>query len=872
MPSTRMSIIRQTCLLGGLALLTLSSAVSAQESINTRTGLSDAQVETLLADIKIESGASPTARAPGSRGATPHTDWRALPEDTEAAIIGVLNDARKQFTQYVSPVLSDLWAGQIDPNLHVGLLGLLGVCLTSLFALLVFRGRGDLAVSIHYPSEQRGSFNVRVSKRRSSKRVRRVANAVDSRAERRRAGAAKRFEHKMVGRETSFRGLLPRRYCVMVYGVIRPIDSEDVISTHLEEHEVRVRRRSTERLDVDFHPKQCSIDVHVLWDRQPVEEAMVALRAIPGSLRYARGGPARVAAGTGTHTLVVGSQDRVAEHPLEIGSMEPLTIEIELTQRDSLLFSGCPPAVEPYLNGDLTAAARALDRDGQREISNRILARLYHEQGHLKPAARHYEAAGLALEAAELYRELPNFEKAAELFESADESARAADMWRAAGSLERAGEAYERANRLEAALECYREAGDISRWTAVLERSGAPLEAARVAIDHDDWGRAIRSLQQIATNDRNYVVAANLLIDAYQHSGHLDLALHKTEELVHNQGIDEVSIDSCDRLSRLLEEHGEYDRALSVLEIVRKRDAAYPNAASRIEALNKKIAENSTTGAVPAAANAFGSGSRYELMSELGRGGMGVVYRARDRRLGRIVALKQLPEKLRNHPKAIQLFLREARSAAALNHPNIVTLYDAGQENEVLYITMELLEGIPLSGILKSRGHLTARDTARLGIQIANGLQYAHEKRIIHRDIKTGNLFFTHSKKIKIMDFGLAKMVEEVRRASTVIGGTPYYMAPEQSIGGAVDHRADLYALGVTLFELLTGSVPFRNGDVAYHHRHTPAPDPRERVDSIPDALAELILQLLEKAPDARCESALEISERLKPLAKSRPS
>ena len=221
-----------------------------------------------------------------------------------------------------------------------------------------------------------------------------------------------------------------------------------------------------------------------------------------------------------------------------------------------------------------------------------------------------------------------------------------------------------------------------------------------------------------------------------------------------------------------------------MLEIVRKRDAAFPNAASRIEGLRKRIAEDSTTGAVAVPGNAFGTGSRYELMAELGRGGMGVVYRARDRRLGRIVALKQLPENLRNHPKAVQLFLREARSAAALNHPNIVTLYDAGQEDEVLYITMELLEGSPLPGILKSRGRLTARDTARLGIQIANGLEYAHEKRIIHRDIKTGNLFFTHGKKIKIMDFGLAKMVEEVRRASTVIGGTPYYMAPEQSIGG----------------------------------------------------------------------------------------
>jgi serine/threonine protein kinase len=246
---------------------------------------------------------------------------------------------------------------------------------------------------------------------------------------------------------------------------------------------------------------------------------------------------------------------------------------------------------------------------------------------------------------------------------------------------------------------------------------------------------------------------------------------------------------------------------------------------------------------------------------------MGVVSRARDRRLGRVVALKRLPDNLRKHPKAAQLFLREARSAAALNHPNIVTIYDAGQEDGTLYITMELLEGTPLHEILRSRGRLTVRDTARLGIQIAKGLQYAHEHQIIHRDIKTGNLFFTSSKKVKIMDFGLAKMVQEVRRGATVIGGTPFYMAPEQSIGDTVDHRADLYSLGVTLFELATGCVPFSEGDVAYHHRHTPPPDPRSLIPEIPAALAELILKLLAKDPADRCQNAQEVIDRLQPLS-----
>jgi len=258
--------------------------------------------------------------------------------------------------------------------------------------------------------------------------------------------------------------------------------------------------------------------------------------------------------------------------------------------------------------------------------------------------------------------------------------------------------------------------------------------------------------------------------------------------------------------------------------------------------------------------------SRYEILGELGRGAMGVVYRARDQHLGRIVALKRLPDNLRDHPAAVKLFKREARAAAALNHRNIVTVYDAGEENGQYFISMELLEGKPLSEIVKKRGKLSARDAVILGGQISAGLAYAHTKRIVHRDIKTGNLFFTTDKTVKIMDFGLAKTVEEVRRNSTMIGGTPYYMAPEQAAGEELDHRADLYAFGVTLFQIVTGTVPFKEGDLAYHHRHTPAPDPREIDTNVPAPLAALILELLAKRPDDRPANAGEVSKRLKAL------
>jgi serine/threonine-protein kinase len=199
-----------------------------------------------------------------------------------------------------------------------------------------------------------------------------------------------------------------------------------------------------------------------------------------------------------------------------------------------------------------------------------------------------------------------------------------------------------------------------------------------------------------------------------------------------------------------------------------------------------------------------------------------------------------------------------------VNHPIVVTVYDAEEEIGVDHLSMEPVVGVTLAQVQEKRGALNSRDVARLGLQSCAGLQYAHEHRVVHRDIKTGNLFLTRERVVKIMDFGLAKMMEEVRRESTVIGGTLYYMAPEQAAGGAVDARTDLYALGVTFFRLLTGHFPFEDGDLHHHHRHTPPPDPRELVPELPEAMARLVLELLAKDPQARPPSAAHVGERLR--------
>jgi tetratricopeptide (TPR) repeat protein len=749
------------------------------------------------------------------------------------------------------------------------------IALSGLLALLVLarllRGSGDVAVTLEYPSELRGTFTVRIRRRPwSARRRARVSSPSAAERARRRARAASRTVHPMVARETRFPNLAARQYIVEVDGFLQTGGQDDVVTSHHEDRQVRVRRGRTVRIEFDLHPHQCPVEVRVTWDQRPASEALMALRNTPGSLRYARGGSARMGVPMGSHTLLVGSGDRVAEKTIEIQSFQPTAVGIDLADREVLLFTGCPPAVEPYLQGDVPAAARALERDGQHEVSHLLLAHFEQDHGRLDNAADHFEHADRLTEAARLREALQDYERSAVLWDRAGDAERAAEMFRSAGDLVKAGEAFQRARQFESAVECFREAADVARWVEALERHGAPFRAAQVAIEHEDWGRAIRCLEQVSAHDPHYAEAAEMLVDAYQQQGHLDLAVRKIEELVARKGRDHAPLPLCDKLAGLLEESGDYDRALDVLELIRCRDATWPSLATRIEELRKRRSrERSADSGARTDPTHFSGEFRYEILEEVGRGGMGIVFKARDRRLGRVVALKRLPDNLRNHPKAVELFLREARAAAALNHPNIVTLFDADQEGETYYITMELLEGHPLQKILKTRGRFGARDAARLVTQVANGLQYAHDKGIVHRDIKTGNLFFTYGKVVKIMDFGLAKMVEEVRRATTVIGGTPYYMAPEQSQGGPVDHRVDIYALGVTLYEFLTGKVPFDDGDVAYHHRHTPPPDPREKVPELPAELAELVLHMLAKSPDDRCGSARRVAERLQAIAKT---
>ena len=228
------------------------------------------------------------------------------------------------------------------------------------------------------------------------------------------------------------------------------------------------------------------------------------------------------------------------------------------------------------------------------------------------------------------------------------------------------------------------------------------------------------------------------------------------------------------------------------------------------------------------------------------------------------MAYKVLPDTLKENPQALKNFLREAKSAAQLNHPNIVTVFDAGEQDGVYYIAMEYVDGSTLKEIVRARGRVSAGGIVHVLAQMCEALAYAHEHKIVHRDVKTANTMWTRDRQAKIMDFGLAKVIEEVRNHTTVVSGTPYYMSPEQTLGKNVDHRTDIYSLGVTLFELATGTLPFREGNLPYHHVHTPPPDPAEANPELSPLLRAIILRCLEKEPAARYDSTREILEELR--------
>lgn len=252
---------------------------------------------------------------------------------------------------------------------------------------------------------------------------------------------------------------------------------------------------------------------------------------------------------------------------------------------------------------------------------------------------------------------------------------------------------------------------------------------------------------------------------------------------------------------------------------------------------------------------------RYEILSKVGAGGMSDVYKAKDHILSRFVAIKVLKQEFSEDSSFVTKFRAEAQSAAGLEHPNIVNIYDVGSENGLYYIVMEYVEGITLKTYIEKKGQLSFKESASIAIQVARGIEAAHNKNIIHRDIKPQNIIISTDGKVKVTDFGIAKATSSNTISSDVMGSV-HYASPEQARNGFVDGRSDIYSLGIVMFEMVTGRVPF-DGDttvaVALQHLQEEIARPSIYAPNLPISFEKIILKCTQKTPDRRYQTIEEL-------------
>ena len=340
----------------------------------------------------------------------------------------------------------------------------------------------------------------------------------------------------------------------------------------------------------------------------------------------------------------------------------------------------------------------------------------------------------------------------------------------------------------------------------------------------------------------------------------------------------------CDNLMNLGQEHERgrrYSQALEVYAHIQKIAPAYEGLGERLERLRQLESTPSLarTGASSTLSKALNSGGlqkpmlgRYELMQELGRGAMGIVYLGKDAKIGRQVAIKTLALSDEFDGEALKdvhdRFFREAETAGRLNHSNIVTIYDVGEDQGLAYIAMDFLQGDSLAKYTDSKNLLPMGEALAVAIKVAEGLDYAHKHHVVHRDIKPANIMYDRSSgRVKITDFGIAALTDMSKTKTGTILGSPLYMSPEQVSGNKLDGRSDLYSLGVTVYQLLRGELPFEAPSLTglmFKIANEPHPDVTFLRPDIPPTVKVVIDKALQKSPDARFQTGMEFANALR--------
>jgi tetratricopeptide (TPR) repeat protein len=519
--------------------------------------------------------------------------------------------------------------------------------------------------------------------------------------------------------------------------------------------------------------------------------------------------------------------------------------------------------------GELERAAEMFQLGGDEKRSNEVLSKISYQKGFLKEAATLAEKAGDSIKSAEIFAEAKEYARAGEQYLKGGWYKEAGEMFMKAGDFKRAAEAFELGGDYALAAHAYEKTGTATAKGADLyEKVGDFFKAGKSYMELGLQDRALNVLQKIDEKSENYESASIMIGEIFMDKDMIKLAKERFLKIIGRRPISKETLEPYYYLALCFERSGKDDLAKSTYDKILAVDYQFKDVSARSNKITVVLNEKSISGQrVQDDISVKGRSTlpkdslkkRYELLLEVGRGGMGIVYKAKDTLLDRIVAYKILPSFLSTNPSNFDRFLKEARLSANLNHMNIIMIFDTGYEGELSYITMEYVEGETLDKILKGGRKFKIAEVVSIAKQVCRALAYAHKNNVVHRDIKPANILMNKKGVIKIMDFGIAKILEDISKEVTSISGTPLYMSPEQIIGKDVDFQTDLYSFGVTIFELATGRPPFTEGDIFYHHLHTVPISPKELNPSIPDGLCKVILKCLEKDKALRYKRAVEI-------------
>ncbi len=598
------------------------------------------------------------------------------------------------------------------------------------------------------------------------------------------------------------------------------------------------------------------------------------------------------------------------EVPITVAAADPLDFSLYLATSDKQLtkyqVSDCKlAAAEWYLKGGaLEQAAKlfevvgAFDRayelfrqlgDYERAASNiqrvgdnRTAARHYELVGRFDRAARLYEDMGERGRAAKCYGNAGEFLKAAALYEQLGETLLAAEFYEQAGDTRKAGYLFHELRQDE------RAAANWEQWVKD-HPDDAPVvfELAKIyaaTARHNDAIRLLQTIQEVPEFRRE---ALRLMAECFIEKGLYEVAADRLLEALGPQWkAQRDNLDLIYDLGMAYERAGRLEEAKDLYSKIIAVDYYYRDVLEKLQKTRERITlsrqetqlDAVAAGAASGPADPFGAtvatkvekeSLRYKIIKKLGQGGMGVVYLALDTRLGRYVAWKVLPAHLAGNPEFQKRLLQEACAIAQVSHPHIVAVYDVVTKPDECFLTMEYVDGPSLRELISREKQIPLGRALRYAAQMASALEAAHRANIIHRDVKPENVMIAAANDaVKMVDFGLARLAEDAHltRDGCVVG-TVSYMAPEQISGEEIDGHADIYALGVVIFEMVAGRPPFTGQNILAQHLHVPPPALQDLVPEVPTALSQLVERCLAKKADERPQRAGEVQKELEAIA-----